>query len=125
MTSAPRFVSVALAVAEGIALLVVAVGESVALVAGGTAAALPVAAFFTACSAAVLWCARGLARGQSWSRGPLVATQLLLLALSWTYHRPYPVVAVTTVAVAVVALVGLVLPSTTRTLSESSDTSRA
>ncbi len=73
--------------------------------------------FFAACGLGLGWSARGLARHESWSRGPLLVAQLLLLAVAWSYHRPFPLVAALVAGVAVVALVLLVLPATTRALT--------
>ncbi len=73
--------------------------------------------FFAACGLGLGWSARGLTRRESWSRGPLLVAQLLLLALAWSYHRPYPLVAALVAGIAVVALVLLVLPATTRALT--------
>ena len=73
--------------------------------------------FFAACGVGLGWSARGLARRESWSRGPLLVTQLLLLALAWSYYRPYPLVAALVAGLAVAALLLLVLPATTRALT--------
>ncbi|CAN5892142.1 hypothetical protein BH20ACT6_BH20ACT6_12730 [soil metagenome] len=120
MIAVPRFLAVALAAVEGGLLALLAAGQLVELVTDGRLGAVPVAVFFAACSSAVLWCARGLAMAQSWSRGPLVAAQLLLLALTWTYHRPYPLAAAVLATVAALTLAGLLLPSTTRALTRTS-----
>jgi len=104
-----RLVAAGLAAAEGVALLVLVGGQLVEVVSERAFAGVPVAVFFAACAAAVLWCARGLAVGESWSGGPLVATQLLLLALSWSYYPAYPLAALVVGTDAGVALVGLVL----------------
>lgn len=116
MQQAPRFVAIAVSTVEGALLAALAVVQVAALVADRSLVAVPVALFFGVCASAVLWCARGLALAESWSRGPLVATQLLVLALTWTYHRPYPAVAALLAIAACVALAGLVWPSTTRSL---------
>ena len=88
-------VAAGLAVAEGIAFLVLGVSQLVAAPGGGgaegsVAGAVAGAVFFGVCAAGLGWSALGLLRGHSWSRGPLLAAQLLLLAIAWTYHQPYP-----------------------------------
>jgi len=113
---APRFVAVAVCIVEGALLAALTAVQVVALVADRSLVAVPVALFFGVSAGAVWWCARGLALAESWSRGPLVATQLLMLALTWSYHRPYPVAAALLAVAACAALAGLVSPSTTRSL---------
>ena len=73
--------------------------------------------FFAACGLGLGWSAWALARRESWSRGPLLVAQLLLLALAWSHRSPYPLAATVIAGLAVIALVLLVLPTTTRALS--------
>lgn len=58
--------------------------------------------------------ARGVLRGRRWSRGPAVATQLILLPIAWSF-RAAPTTAVGLVIglVAVAVLVGLLHPRST------------
>ena len=59
--------------------------------------------------------ARGVARSRRWSRGLAVVTQLLLLLLGWSFRQPpTTVVGVVFAVVALVVLVCLLLPSSTR-----------
>ncbi|MDQ3103969.1 MAG: hypothetical protein M3Q87_01870 [Actinomycetota bacterium] len=91
-------VAAGLAATEGIAFLALGVSQVVAVRPGGgsggvegpMAGAVAGAVFFWVCAAGLGWSALGLLRGHSWSRGPLLAAQLLLLAIAWTYRQPYP-----------------------------------
>lgn len=58
--------------------------------------------------------ARGVLRGRRWSRGPAVATQLILLPIAWSFRAaPTTVVGLVIGAVAVAVLVGLLHPRST------------
>lgn len=108
----PAGTAAGLAAAEGLGFLALAVGQLVLGDARGPGFA--VAAFFAVCAAGLLWCAAGVVRRQSWSRGPLVAAQLLLLAIAWSYRQPYPGWAAA-LAVTAAACLGLLLaPATGR-----------
>lgn len=58
--------------------------------------------------------ARGVVRGRRWSRGPAVATQLILLPIAWSFRAaPTTWVAWLMGLVAVAVLVGLLHPRST------------
>jgi len=58
--------------------------------------------------------ARGVLRGRRWSRGPAVATQLILLPIAWSFRAaPTTTVAWTLGLVAAAVLVGLLHPRAT------------
>ena len=118
VSAAPRLIAAGLAAAEGLGFCALLVGELVAVGSRSVGAVLPAALFFGLCGAGLLWCARGLVAADSWSRGPVVAAQLLLLAIAWSYHRPYPEAAAALAVAAGVCLVLLVLPSTARELAD-------
>ena len=62
----------------------------------------------------LLFAARGVFRGKRWSRGPAVATQLILLPLAWSFVGGSTTwVAVALAAVAITTLVGLLHPRST------------
>ncbi len=59
--------------------------------------------------------ARAALRGRGWSRGPAVATQLILLPIAWSFRAaPTTGVGLAMGAVAVAVLVGLLHPRSTR-----------
>lgn len=112
----PALLASVVAAAEGLAFAALGVGELV--VAGSGSGAVASAAFFLVCAGALGWCAIGLARLQPWSRGPLVAAQLLLLAIAWTYRQPHPGWSGVLAAGAAGCLVLLLAPATTRSLTD-------
>ena len=58
--------------------------------------------------------ARGVFRGMRWSRGPAVATQLILLPLAWSFRGGQTTwVAVVLTALAITTLIGLLHPRST------------
>jgi hypothetical protein len=62
----------------------------------------------------LLLTARGVFRGRRWSRGPAVATQLILLPLAWSFVGGSTTwVAVVMAALAITVLVGLLHPRST------------
>jgi hypothetical protein len=62
----------------------------------------------------LLLIARGVFLGRRWSRGPAVATQLILLPLAWSFVGGSTTwVAVALVALAITVLVGLLHPRST------------
>lgn len=80
-------------------------------VGAGTAALMVIYGAF------LLLVARGLTRSRRWSRGPAVATQLLHLPIAWSFAQGATWwVAVVLGLTSLVALVCLVLPSSTAAL---------
>jgi hypothetical protein len=118
VSAAPRLIAAGLAAAEGLGFCALLVAELLAVGSGPVGVVVPAALFFGLCGAGLLWCARGLVAADSWSRGPVVAAQLLLLAIAWSYHRPYPEAAAALAVGAGICLVLLVLPSTSRELAD-------
>ncbi|HEY5821933.1 MAG TPA: hypothetical protein VIT20_08150 [Propionibacteriaceae bacterium] len=58
--------------------------------------------------------ARGVIRGRRWSRGPAVATQLILLPIAWSFRQPPTTwVGLLIGAIAAAVLVGLLHPRST------------
>jgi hypothetical protein len=58
--------------------------------------------------------ARGVFRGKRWSRGPAVATQLILLPIAWSFKGGSTTwVSVVLAALAIAALVGVLHPRST------------
>jgi len=83
------------------------------------------AIFFLAYGVALGVCAYALARLHSWSRAPIVLTQLITLGLAWDARHSNTVVAIALAAVALVALVCVLSPTSLEALSgeETSDRS--
>ncbi len=66
--------------------------------------------------------ARGLWRGRRWSRGPTVATQLILLPVGWSFRGGTTTwVSAAMIAVALITLVAVLLPRSTRFLVPQDD----
>jgi hypothetical protein len=62
----------------------------------------------------LLLVARGVFRGKRWSRGPAVATQLILLPIAWSFRGGVTTwVSVTLAALAIAVLVGVLHPRST------------
>ncbi len=93
--------------------------ELASLRSGRTALGLSTAAFFGVCALGLGFATRGLLRRASWSRGLAVFAQLVQLGVAWSLRSTdvWPV-AVALGAVALVVLVAVLSPSTTRALNE-------
>ena len=62
----------------------------------------------------LLLVARGVFLGKRWSRGPAVATQLILLPVAWSFHGGGTTwVSVALAALAIAVLVGVLHPRST------------
>jgi len=65
----------------------------------------------------LLLVARGVFRAKRWSRGPAVATQLILLPIAWSFRGGVTTwVSVTLAALAIAVLVGVLHPRSTAVL---------
>ena len=68
--------------------------------------------FFLAYGAAMVLCAWGLNRLRTWSRGPVLVAQLIWLLLAWSFREGDTLpVAIGLAVPAVIALVGMLVPS--------------
>jgi hypothetical protein len=112
---APLVVAASLAGVEGAALLLLAALEAASIDSERLSLGLSTAVFFLIVGVAVLACAWGLLRMATWSRGPLLLTQLIALGLAWNV-QDLPLLAVVLVLVALVALAGMLHPDTMRAL---------
>lgn len=75
--------------------------------------------FFVGAGAALAWCAWSLWRVRRWARGPVVMAQLVQLGLAWNFRdAPTTLLAVGLALAAVVVIVGLLHPATTRVLED-------
>jgi hypothetical protein len=77
---------------QALALLVVAGAELAALEGARLGLGVTTAVFFAACGLGRGAAGRGLWRAEAWSRGPVVAAQLLVLGVAWS-TRSVPVIA--------------------------------
>jgi peptidoglycan/LPS O-acetylase OafA/YrhL len=103
---------------EGLTLAGFGVLELANLHSTRVALAVTTALFFLALAAGLLACARGLARVQAWSRGPVVAVQLITLLLSFSFWGGETTpVAVVLALVSVVTLICVLHPASTRALA--------
>lgn len=83
------------------------------------ASALAVAALLLGAGAAMLAVARGLLRRMSWARSPAVLTQLFAIFIAYNlYQSKQTIFAAVLAACAVVALIMLFVPGTTRALTQ-------
>jgi hypothetical protein len=102
---------------EAVALLGVGTVELVSLNSSRVGLGVTTAVFFLACAFGLGIAARGLSRAQSWSRGPVVAAQLLVLGVAWS-TRSTPVVAVPLAVCGLAVLVLVLRRASTEALSE-------
>jgi hypothetical protein len=103
---------------EGLLVCVLAGLEVVALDSDRVALGISTALFFLVLGAGLLFCAWGLFRVRSWARGPVVATQLIGVLLSFSFWGgETTLAAVVILLVSVAVLVGVLHPASTRALA--------
>ena len=116
----PLTVAAGVAAVEGAVLVLLGVLELLALSSARLTMGVTTAVFFAAYGAALVVCARGLGRRRLWARSPVVLGQLIQLGLAWNLRSGETAVfAAGLAAVALVVLVGVLHPATTRALTES------
>jgi len=114
----PLLVAAAITALEGVAMLVYGVLELVNLADGRVAMGLTTTAFFGLYGAGLLALALALTRGRSWARAPVVGTQLILLGTAWSFRGGDTTwVFVLVSALALVTVLGLLLPESRAALS--------
>jgi hypothetical protein len=102
---------------EAVALAVLAVVEIATLDTSRLVAGITTTVFFVLYGAGLAAASVGLARARSWSRAPLMLSQLIQLGLAWSFHGPGTDAVAALLAVAAgFVIVVLVLPSTTLAL---------
>jgi hypothetical protein len=106
-------VAAALVGLQGVVLLVWAVLVLVNV----STMSVTTAIFFVVYGVALGVCAYGLVRLQSWSRAPIVLTQLITLGLAWDARSSNTPVAIGLAVVAIVTLVCVLNPSSLEALS--------
>jgi len=103
---------------QGLSLGAFGALELVSVDADRVALAVTTALFFLAFGGGLLLCARGLSRSQSWARGPVVATELIGLLLSFSFWGgATTAVAITLLVVCAAALASVLHPASTRALA--------
>ena len=118
VTSAPALRPAAVVlVLEGIAAFAYGVFEATQINAARFVVGLGAGLLLVAYGVALVVLARGLVRARRWSRGPVVATQLIQLPLAWNFREGETAwVAVLLALTAIVVLVCVFLPSSTAAL---------
>jgi peptidoglycan/LPS O-acetylase OafA/YrhL len=103
---------------EGLFVCVLAVLEVVALDTDRVALGITTALFFLVLGAGLMFCAWGLFRVRSWARGPVVATALIGVLLSFSFWGgETTLAAVVILLVSLAVLVGVLHPASTRALA--------
>jgi len=113
----PLVVAASLAAVEGLVLLPLAGAQLADLSEGRTTMGWTVAAFFALFGVAVIACAWAVTRGQAWTRGPILLTQLIALGLAWSF-RGTQLIALGLVVVAAVVLAGMLHPASLEALAD-------
>jgi hypothetical protein len=107
----------ALLAGESLAALVYGIAEIGQIRPNRAVVGVGVAAVMLALGLVLAAVARGVLRMRRWSRGPAVATQLILLPIGWSFRgAPTSWVAVVIIAFAVGVLVALLHPRSTEVL---------
>jgi uncharacterized membrane protein (DUF2068 family) len=112
----PLTVAASLVAVQGLVLVGLAVAEVADLEADRRAMGLSTAGFFAAYGVLLLVAGWGLWRVATWSRGPALITQLILLGLAWNL-REHVLAAVALLLVALVVLAGVLHPASVEALS--------
>jgi len=108
----PLVVAAGLTLVEGVLTLMYGVTEALHVTSARLVMGLSTALFFVAYGAAMVFCAWGLNRLSTWARGPVLLVQLIWLGLAWNFRNGGTLPLAIALAVpAVVALVGMLLPS--------------
>ena len=102
---------------EALALLSIGVAGIFSIDSDRVALGITNTVFFLLYAALLLWSARALVRGQSWSRSPIVLTQLIQLGVAWSFAGgDTRWVSLVLVVPAVGVLAAMLAPSTTDVL---------
>ncbi len=107
---------------EGVLLVLLGVLEMLALSSARVTMGVTTAAFFVAYGSALVFCAWGVSRLRHWGRSPIVLGQLIQLGVAWSLRGgETTLLAVVLAVVAVVVLVGILHPASTRALVDLGD----
>jgi uncharacterized membrane protein (DUF2068 family) len=118
----PLVTAAGLTLVEGLLTVMYGVSEAVHITSQRVVMGLTTTAFFVAYGAAMMLCAWGLHRLHSWARGPVLLAQLIWLGLAWNFrHGDTWPLAVGLAVPAVIALVGMLVPSSVEALEHGPD----
>lgn len=110
MVPAPLRVAAGLVFVEGLLTLGFGVAEATQTSSDRLAMGVSSAVFFVVCGVALGACSWGLYQARSWSRGPVLLAQLVLLGLAWGVRHSSLALTVGAVVPAVIVLAGLLHP---------------
>jgi hypothetical protein len=97
---------------EGLLTLMYGVSEAVHVSSERLVMGVSTSVFFVAYGAGLLLCAWGLNRLRTWSRGPVLLSQLIWLGLAWNFRQGDTLPLAIALAVpAIVVLVAMLLPA--------------
>ena len=119
----PLTVAASLVGVEGLVLLLLAALEFANVASERLALGLSTAGFLLAYGGVLVAAGWGLSRRSTWSRGPVLLTQLIAFGLAWNLREHLPVT-IGLVLVAVVVLAGLLHPDTLEALDGDGAVSR-
>ena len=118
---APLVVAAGLTFVEGLLTAMYGISEAVHVTSDRLVMGVTTSVFFVVYGAALFVCAWGLNHLRSWARGPVLMTQLIWLLLAWSFRDgdTWPI-AIGLAVPAVIALVGMLLPSSVDALEHGS-----
>ncbi|CAN5255162.1 hypothetical protein BH09ACT12_BH09ACT12_21980 [soil metagenome] len=111
----PLTVAASLVAVQGLVLIALALVEAFSVVDDRMAVAVSTGVFFALYGVALLLCALALTRRWGWARGPVLISQLIQLGIAWNV-RDVPVLAIVLAVTALLALAGLLSPSSIEVL---------
>ena len=108
----PLVVAAGLTLVEGLLTVMYGIGEAVHITSNRLVMGVTTSVFFVAYGAAMMLCAWGLNRLQTWARGPVLLAQLIWLGLAWNFREGDTLPLAIALAVpAALVLVGMLVPS--------------
>lgn len=116
---APLIVAAGLVLVEAIMLLSLGVVQVADFDADRAALGVTTSIFFVVYAAALGWFAWACLRGRSWARAPIVLAQLIQILVAWSFRsEPTTLIAVALIVVALVALAGVLHPTSIEYLAD-------
>jgi hypothetical protein len=118
---APLAVAAGMTFIEGLLTVLFGISELVNLDSDRLVMGLTTTVFFIAYGGVLLVCARGLHTVKSWSRGPVLLSQLILLGLAWSFKDGDTLpIAIGLAITAAIVLAGLLHPRSIDALEHAS-----